>query len=318
MFKKDFSCVWLVLACLSLVSLTACSDDAVGNPRSLAEPGLPTDASGDGLALSSQSDSLVSVAIPYAGGVMTVDFPVCNTESEGRVEKLFLGGDKYGYDRFYKCEQGSWNETDISATCDTTGVTVGAICKRDRKNGFFYSNGAYSYSSYVFIYAGNGVWEDFDGLAKMTKECTAENEGDKEKLVYGSDDNTLAVYYKCSENKWTEIDEPTFYCAEDSASVGGTCSVEIDGKMAYYKYENRGWVKSGYDPELGFCPEVYNKYLVSCGEGSEFNCEVDEYNQPKLRESGWVNYYCRAGQWKQSNVVPRRYTGSGTEGLPDM
>ena len=136
MFKKDFSCVWSVLACLSLISLTACGDDAVGNPRSLAEPVLPTDASGDGLALS-QSDSLVPVAIPYAGGVMTVDFPVCNTESEGRVEKLFLGGDKYGYDRFYKCEQGSWNETDISATCDTAGVTVGAICKRDRKNGFF-------------------------------------------------------------------------------------------------------------------------------------------------------------------------------------
>ncbi|OWV16114.1 hypothetical protein B7990_12845 [Fibrobacter sp. UWB4] len=318
MFKKDFSCVWLVLACLSLVSLTACSDDAVGNPRSLAEPGLPTDASGDGLALSSQSDSLVSVAIPYAGGVMTVDFPVCNTESEGRVEKLFLGGDKYGYDRFYKCEQGSWNETDISATCDTAGVSVGAICKRDRKNGFFYSNGAYSYSSYVFIYAGNGVWEDFDGLAKMTKECTAENEGDKEKLVYGSDDNTLAVYYKCSENKWTEIDEPTFYCAEDSASVGGTCSVEIDGKMAYYKYENRGWVKSGYDPELGFCPVIYKTYFVSCGEGSEFDCKVDEYNQPKLRESGWVNYYCRAGQWKQSNIVPNQYTDPRKEGLTDM
>ena len=152
----------------------------------------------------------------------------------------------------------------------------------------------------------------------MTKECTAENEGDKEKLVYGSDDNTLAVYYKCSENKWTEIDEPTFYCAEDSASVGGTCSVEIDGKMAYYKYENRGWVKSGYDPELGFCPEIYIRYFVSCGEGSEFMCEVNEYNQPKLRESGWVNYYCKKGQWKQSNLVPNQYMDPRKEGLTDM
>jgi hypothetical protein len=99
--------------------------------------------------------------------------------------------------------------------------------------------------------------------------------------------------------------------------------------MVYYKYDEGtilvngswmkgGWVKSGYDPELGFCPVIYRTYFVPCGEGSEFDCEVDEYNQPKLRESGWVNYYCRAGQWKQSNLVPNQYTDPRKEGLTDM
>jgi hypothetical protein len=180
-----------------------------------------------------------------------------------------------------------------------------------------------------FAYAGNGVWEECDGLTKITRECTAENVGDKEKIVYGRDDNTLSMYYQCSSDGWTEIDEPTFYNCTDSVSVSGTCSIEIDGKMVYYKYDEGtilvngswmkgGWVKSGYDPELGFCPVIYRTYFVPCGEGSEFDCEVDEYNQPKLRESGWVNYYCRAGQWKQSNLVPNQYTDSRKEGLTDM
>lgn len=242
----------------------------------------------------------------------------CTAENEGEVKVVWVGNPKYGYDTYNRCESGLWVRGDISLTCDTAGVQVGDLCRKTGKTNLFFAAGGLSPSERVFAYAGDGVWEECDGLTKITKECTTENEGDKERIVYGRDDDTFSMYYQCSGGEWTEIDVPVFYNCADSISVSGTCSIEIDGKMVYYKYGGRGWVKSGYDPELGFCPEVYNKYLVSCGEGSEFNCEVDEYNQPKLRESGWVNYYCRAGQWKQSNIVPNQYTDPRKEGLTDM
>lgn len=253
----------------------------------------------------------------------------CTAENEGEVKVVWVGNPKYGYDTYNRCESGLWVRGDISLTCDTTGVQVGDLCRKTGTINIFQAGMNVTPSERTFAYAGNGVWEECDGLTKITKECSAENVGDKEKIVFGRDDNTLSMYYQCSGDGWTEIDEPTFYNCTDSVSVSGTCSIEIDGKMFYYKYDEGtilvngswmkgGWVKSGYDPELGFCPVTYRTYFVPCGEGSEFDCEVDEYNQPKLRESGWVNYYCRAGQWKQSNLVPNQYTDSRKEGLTDM
>ena len=253
----------------------------------------------------------------------------CTAENEGEVKVVWEGNPKYGYDTYNRCESGLWVRGDISLTCDTTGVQVGDLCRKTGTINIFQAGMNVTPSERRFAYAGNGVWEECDGLTKITRECTAENVGDKEKIVYGRDDNTLSMYYQCSSDGWTEIDEATFYNCADSVSVSGTCSIEIDGKMVYYKYDdgailvngvwmNGGWVKSGYDPELGFCPVIYKTYFVSCGEGSEFSCKVDEYNQPKLRESGWVNYYCSAGQWKQSNLVPNQYTDPRKEGLTDM
>ena len=321
-------------------SLLACSES---NPTNADDPiAYSEPAPGPSSALeTSSSVTEVSSEVSSSSGepsgtgcqamVYTVNdecLPACNDENEGKVETVWVGNPKYGYETFHKCQNGSWVQGDISLTCDTAGVQVGDLCYRTGSTNIFLAGMNVTPSERTFAYAGNGVWEECDGLTKITRECTAENIGDKEKIVYGHDDNTLSMYYKCFDDGWTRIDESTFYCA-DSVSVSGTCSIEIDGKMVYYKYDdgailvngvwmNGGWVKSGYDPELGFCPVIYKTYFVSCGEGSEFNCEVDEYNQPKLRESGWVNYYCRAGQWKQSNLVPNQYTDSRKEGLTDM
>jgi len=326
-------------------SLLACSES---NPTNADDPiAYSEPAPGPSSALeTSSSVTEVSSEVSSSSGepsgtgclamVYTVNdecLPACNDENEGKVETVWVGNSKYGYETFHKCQNGSWVQGDISLTCDTTGVQVGDLCRKTGSTNIFQAGMNVTPSERTFAYVGNGVWEECDGLTKITRECTAENVGDKEKIVYGHDDNTLSMYYKCFDDGWTRIDESTFYCADSVSvsgdSVSGTCSIEIDGKMVYYKYDdgailvngvwmNGGWVKSGYDPELGFCPETYIRYFVPCGEGSEFMCEVNEYNQPKLRESGWVNYYCKKGQWKQSNLVPNQYMDPRKEGLTDM
>ncbi len=312
-------------------SLLACSESNPTNaddPIAYSEPALETSSSVTEVSSEVSSSSGEPSGTGCLAIVYTVNdecLPACNDENEGKVETVWVGNSKYGYETFHKCQNGSWVQGDISLTCDTAGVQVGDLCRKTGKTNLFFAAGGLSPSERVFAYAGDGVWEECDGLTKITKECSAENVGDKEKIVYGRDDNTLSMYYQCSSDGWTEIDEPTFYNCTDSVSVSGTCSIEIDGKMVYYKYDEGtilvnegGWVKASYDSELGFCPEIYIRYFVSCGEGSEFMCEVNEYNQPKLRESGWVNYYCKKGQWKQSNLVPNQYTDSRKEGLTDM
>lgn len=236
----------------------------------------------------------------------------CTAENEGEVKVVWVGNPKYGYDTYNRCESGLWVRGNISLTCDTTGVQVGDLCRKTGTINIFQAGMNATLPEYVFVYAGNGIWEDFDGLAKMTKQCTAENEDDMEKIVYGRGDNTLTVFYKCTGGAWTGIDEPAFYNCADSISTGGTCSFEVDGKMVYYKYNDEefwvngkmvdsGWVKASYDPELGFCPMYYS--LSS------------SYNLPKLLDSGY--YYCWAGQWEKVNLVPKQYTDPRKEGLTD-
>ena len=252
--------------------------------------------------------------IPYTNGEVYSKSIAeeCTAENEGEVKVVWEGNPKYGYNTYNRCESGLWVRGNISLTCDTAGVQVGDLCRKTGTINIFQAGMNVTPSERTFAYAGNGVWEECDGLTKITKECSAENVGDKEKIVYGRDDNTLSMYYQCSSDGWTEIDEATFYNCADSVSVSGTCSIEIDGKMVYYKYNDEefrvngkmvdsGWVKASYDPELGFCPMYYS--LSS------------SYNLPKLLDSGY--YYCWAGQWEKVNLVPKQYTDPRKEGLTD-
>ena len=252
--------------------------------------------------------------IPYTNGEVYSKSIAeeCTAENEGEVKVVWEGNPKYGYNTYNRCESGLWVRGNISLTCDTAGVQVGDLCRKTGTINIFQAGMNVTPSERTFAYAGNGVWEECDGLTKITKQCSAENVGDKEKIVYGRDDNTLSMYYQCSSDGWTEIDEATFYNCADSVSVSGTCSIEIDGKMVYYKYNDEefwvngkmvdsGWVKASYDPELGFCPMYYS--LSS------------SYNLPKLLDSGY--YYCWAGQWEKVNLVPKQYTDPRKEGLTD-
>ena len=104
--KISFSAI-AAMAALSMVSLTACSDENTTSPsnESVVSPG----ESGDSVQV-------------YIEGV-AYSFPACNAEREGTVEKLFVGNPKYGSDQYFKCEQGSWNmKSAIDIECNQVDV----------------------------------------------------------------------------------------------------------------------------------------------------------------------------------------------------
>lgn len=207
---------------------------------------------------------------------------------------------------YYKCKKGIWYETDASVTCDTAGVKVGSVCKVKVGTSSWMNSGDGVWRYYVyegdgswkqsddrvncdttgkavgsicvaknnpntiwyrsFIYAGDGIWEDFltihgsmDGKGvrefgsglHMPRECTAENELDREKLVFDVDSDSVAYYFKCMGGEWIEIEETEY----DSAV--GKCDAENEGlvdstwsndnykyaNMMYYRCEAGSWVK---------------------------------------------------------------------------
>ena len=190
--RISFSAI-AAMAALSMVSLTACSD----------ENSDITGASGES-ALSSSSTPLIESESSSSGGVVNLCEPLtegaitrfwvkdegdrlkdacsepltvigddiyaedCNAKNDGRVLSLWNGNLKYGYMTHYKCQKDSWVKGDISLTCDTAGVAVGDTCVKQYSINIFLA-GMYPTGAVVsFVYKGDGVWakvetEDADG-----------------------------------------------------------------------------------------------------------------------------------------------------------
>ncbi|WP_405328059.1 hypothetical protein [Fibrobacter sp.] len=286
MFKKDFSCVWPVLACLSLISLTACSDDAVSNPRSLAEPVLPTDASGD------------SVQINIGG--FTYTFPACNAESEGTSIKKFIGNSKYGYDRYYKCEKGSWNETSAAdVECAQSDVKIGDVCPI-RYYGYVGMGGPIRLSCYVYTENGwtNKGSVDFYGedqkssceevlnAPKIETGCT---DGEEPKEI--EKDNKV-YSYTCSSGEWLVYDvERTESNLKCESLTGGAITrflVQKEGD----RLKN---VCSEPIPVIG--DEVYAEDCNAENEGRVLSLWS---GNPKY---GYMSYYrCQKDSWVKGDI----------------
>ena len=52
-------------------------------------------------------------------------------EKEGMVKRIWEGNPKYGSAWTYRCENGEWMPRNLRVTCDTAGVQVGDICRKD-------------------------------------------------------------------------------------------------------------------------------------------------------------------------------------------
>ena len=226
----------------------------------------------------------------------------CTAENEGEVKVVWVGNPKYGYDTYNRCESGLWVRGNIGLTCDTTGVQVGDLCRKTGTINIFQAGMNATLPKYVFVYAGNGAWMDVKGYFEMTKKCTAENEGDKEKFVVGKGADVITSYYACSNGEWTEIYEKDYHCATEKAVVGDTCSFESENGMQHYLFmhsesdDKNFWAESNVNPELGYCPiRNYGFYHKKDGK----------------------YYYCTYGEWLQTDLVPRQYTDSRKEGLTD-
>ena len=149
MFNRNHVCAIAAVAAFSMLSLTACSDensDITNVPEeselsSSSTPSVEAESSSSELVLSSSSAPSSS-----------------SEESSSSSEKL-----------------------PNLQSCDTTGASVGSICKtRDGD----------------FVYAGDGEWRDYDRtVTKIKVECSAENDGTMQFVnpSENSDDEILSL-----------------------------------------------------------------------------------------------------------------------------
>ena len=313
------------LAAFGLVfSLVACDDSSSASndevPVSSASPELSAVPESSSASPESSADpesapeSSPSVPESSASGPSSK----CNTENEGLVDSVWSGNAKYGYIMYYRCEAGSWVEREQWVTCDTAGVPVGALCRRTANVGFFNR----APLTDVYVYEGEGTWMHllgfravgdtnvYEGLSKMTKECSSKNKWDKEKITYGVDPDVITLYYMCADNGWTVVDEAGYYCTTEKTAVGDTCSFESGDSTLHYMYVDvdgfyRGdyydmesvWVESSVDPEFGYCPQTYI--------------------EPTYIQKDGKFYYCDYGKWQTAGFVPHQETDPRKEGLTD-
>ena len=146
------------------------------------------------------------------------------------------------------------------------------------------------------------------------EECVKDNVGKKKISSYG-DKRENTYYLECTENGWRFIDESGYYCDGKNAAGGDVCSFSVYGDSIHYIYypvysdaEDSvtiyGWEKCNYDSVLGCCPNGMNF--------QGYNPEIG------FREVGGKSYYCNAGEWISTTIVPHQYTDSRKEGLTNM
>ena len=232
--------------------------------------------------------------------------PKCTPEKEGEVRNVWHGNTKYGTNQNFRCENGEWVPRDLWVTCDTAGVQVGDSCARHTVpnlscQGF---SGCHS-REFVYIYKGEGEWEDLDSYVSNIKKCSAENKGSVEKFVVGT--APITAYYICTADGWSEASELDYRCTTANTVVGDTCSFEsgdstlhyIYAYVDYYKlreYHKNIWVEATVDSVLGYCPEAKTELYIRKDE--DF-------------------YYCNYANWKKVILVPHQYTDPRKEGLTD-
>ena len=252
----------------------------------------------------------------------------CNTDGVkvGDICKVKVGTSSWmssgdGVWEYYVYEgNGAWKEADARDRCNAREKTVGTICVIAKST-------QYLHDVYL-IYTADGVWEEFMTRQMSTqgviweygpgfqtpKECTAENEGAKEKFVFGAEPDAITLYFKCSGGEWNHLKDIDYYCTTGNNSDGDTCSFKpdknaiersswfisesVEPDVYTYYYYSGNWLQSNVDPEFGYCPSKdYEPFL--------YKKRGDEY------------YTCMYGEWKPAHLVPRQYTDPRKEGLTD-
>ena len=177
MFNKISFFAIAAMAALSMVSLTACSDENVTSPS--GESGLSSGESGD------------TVQINIGG--FTYTFPACNAEREGTSIKKFIGNSKYGYDRYYKCEKGSWDETSaVDVECAQSDVKIGDVCSIDYVEDLSLGTPiylfCYVYTEESWTHKGSDRWydptyastcEEILNVPKIGTECSGSEDAER-------------------------------------------------------------------------------------------------------------------------------------------
>ena len=186
----------------------------------------------------------------------------CNADNEGQVDSTWGGNHKMGNMLYYRCENGSWELQGIWVTCDTVGVSVGDFCRRTLSATVLGTGRAIEM---VYVYAGDGVWNELEGPATLDEVCSSDNEGERKKFSYG--DNPDDTYYlECSDYKWIFILNDTETSDEKDSAYCDTL------KAAAPPYEcNESLMVDGY--YYAFTGHVY----PGLG-GCTFKCQHNEWS----------------------------------------
>ncbi len=323
MSNRNHASVLAMLASISILSFTACSDDAVNNPVPVATGSSAVESSSSETVSGSVSSSSETVSSPESSSEVALSssavssaskivelarLSMCDAHNEGAVDSIWDGNDKYGFKiNYYKCKNGYWYEAEPSVACDTAGVSVGDFCNVHVSEGGFWNGRGRRGKCYEYV--GNGTWNKRDCLTPA-KECNAENEWDTGKITYS---NGYTEYYQCLHVYsgligdhdegilWKLVDEVVYNCTTSKTVEGDTCLFESQGEKLYYIFERGFWKQFNIDPKLGMC-RIHNEDVPYEQHFKEFEGEY---------------YYCADGKWNPIKLVPRQYTDPRKEGLTD-
>ena len=181
------------------------------------------------------------------------DLKKCNADNEMAVDSVLSPNSKLDIYDFYRCEQGTWVQRSPSVTCDKAGVSVGDTCKRALFAG--------SPLEEIYIYAGNGIWEETKTVhsAPLTEDCSSENDDSYVTQVdtvikVGASPAYETSYYHCESKEWKRVD-----CLAPEAA----CTSDAEGKIDSTK---------GLLPLEARTPEVNS---VTC----RFTCNAGKWNR---------------------------------------
>jgi hypothetical protein len=120
----------------------------------------------------------------FSPNAKSSSFPACNAANNGKARMVWAGNPKYGEVVIYGCKYDRWELSDERATCGTTGVKKGDICRRTGVVNIFSQGLGIESPVLLYVYAGHGTWKDYDPRTEIAKECSEANEGDIAWVVF--------------------------------------------------------------------------------------------------------------------------------------
>ena len=208
MFKRNHASVLAMLASISVLSFTACGDDAVNNPIPAATGSSAVESS------SSVASSSETGSGPVSSSSEAVSSPESssNEASSSSVQEI----ERPSLEKMNeKCREGH----DAVSIAAFDGVKTEYFCLGEA----YGPNIEETFSILdhaeisLYSYAENG-WEEV--------KCNAENEGRKELYAFFNTHWPGNLYYKCTNNQWVQIGYEEYHSLSELA-----CSAEEEGKV---------------------------------------------------------------------------------------
>ena len=190
MFKRNHASVLAMLASISVLSFTACGDDAVNNPipaatgssavessssvASSSETGSgPVSSSSEAVSSPESSSNAASSSSEILSSASTFirrveDFSECRADNEGAVDSVLAL-----YWTYYECKQGTWEKSRYQRA-----LRVFPTCGSEREGAIDsmfvqLTDSAVYYRDYYYFKCEQGTWIDLDHAASAEKTVIA-------------------------------------------------------------------------------------------------------------------------------------------------